>query len=73
VRNGRIVLDAPTNLPEGAEVQLAIVDGDNLTIEERAELHLSLERALDDSEAGRMVDAWRFLAVRRARARNRQP
>ena len=34
VINGRLVLDAPTNLPEGAEVELAVVDGDNQIIGE---------------------------------------
>jgi hypothetical protein len=67
VRNGRIVLDSPTDLPEGAEVELAVVDGDELTSDERAELHRSLDRALDDSEAGRVADAWTFLAAHRAR------
>jgi hypothetical protein len=66
VRSGRIVLDEPTDLPEGAEVDVAVVDGDNLSPEERAELHASLDRALDDSEAGRMVDAWKFLEAHRA-------
>jgi hypothetical protein len=66
VRNGRIVLDEPTDLPEGAEVEVAVVDGDDLGPEERAELHASLDRALDDSEAGRMVDAWKFLEEHRA-------
>jgi hypothetical protein len=67
VRNGRIVLDEPTDLPEGAEVDVAVVDGDDLSATERAALHASLDRALDDSEAGRMTDAWKFLEAHRAR------
>jgi hypothetical protein len=39
VRGGRLVLDEPTNLPEGAEVRVALVDGDELDDHERAELH----------------------------------
>src|SRR5438132_163573 len=72
VLHGRIVLDEPTDLPEGAEVEVAILDGDDLTPDERAELHASLDRTLDDSEAGRMSDAWKFLeAHRAARGANR--
>jgi hypothetical protein len=41
VRNGRLVLDEPTDLPEGAEVPLQLVDPDDLTDEERAALHAS--------------------------------
>jgi hypothetical protein len=42
----------PTDLPDGAEVEVVFID-DDLSAEERAELHASLDRALDDSEAGR--------------------
>ncbi|MBN1607544.1 MAG: hypothetical protein JW940_12985 [Polyangiaceae bacterium] len=66
VENGRIKLDQPTNLPDGAEVELVIVGGDELDDEERARLHASLERALDDEDAGRVVDADEFLAEVRA-------
>jgi hypothetical protein len=52
VENGRYVIDEPAALPEGAEVQLQVITGDELGDEERAALHASLERAADDSEAG---------------------
>jgi hypothetical protein len=71
VRNGRIVVDEPTDLPEGAEVDVAVEAGDHLSPDERAALHASLDRALDDSEAGRMVDAWKFLEEHRARREDR--
>ena len=51
VRKGRLVLDEPTNLPDGEEVELLPVDevllagGDGLDDEERARLHESLEGA----------------------------
>ena len=61
VRNGRLVLDEPTDLPEGAEVDVVVFD-DELTAEERAELHASLDRALVDSEEGLCVDPWEYLA-----------
>lgn len=70
VKNGRPVLDESTDLPDGAEVEVLVLN-DELTAEERAELHASLDRALDDSEAGRGVDAWEFLDRYRARREDR--
>ncbi len=70
VKNGRLVLDEPTDLPDGAEVEVVVI-GDELTPDERAELHASLDRALDDSEAGRSVDAADYLRQYRARRENR--
>ncbi len=65
VKNGRLVLDEPTDLPDGAEVEILVID-DELTSEERAELHASLDRALEDSDAGRGMDAWEYLKRYRA-------
>jgi hypothetical protein len=76
VQNGRIVIDDPaTDLPEGTELHLVPVedDGDDLDEEERAALHASLDRASDDEEAGRMVDAQEFLQSRRGRRENSHP
>lgn len=70
VKNGRLVLDEPTNLPDGAEVEVLVID-DELTAEERAELHASLDRALDDADAGRGMDAWEFLDQYRPRREDR--
>jgi hypothetical protein len=67
VENGRYVIDEPAALPEGAEVQLQVITGDELDDEERAALHASLERAADDSEAGRKMDAREHLKQYRAR------
>jgi hypothetical protein len=61
VQNGRLKLDEPTDLPEGAEIDLIAVEDDGLSAEERAELHASLDRALEDRQAGRMVDVWTYL------------
>jgi hypothetical protein len=66
VKNGRLVVDEPTDLPDGAEVEVVVID-DALTASERAELHASLDRALDDSEAGRGMDAGEYLTQYRAR------
>jgi hypothetical protein len=61
VRAGRLVLDEPTNLPEGAEVRVALVDGDELDDTERAELHAAILAAEAELDAGRAVseaDLW---------------
>ena len=48
VHNGRLVLDEPTDLPEGKVVELVPLDdvlahgGDELDDEDRAELHAAL-------------------------------
>jgi hypothetical protein len=67
VQNGRLVLDEPTELPEGMVLELAVVDaGDTLDDEERAALHAALEEGLAQAEAGEDVDA--FEALKRLRA-----
>jgi hypothetical protein len=65
VKNGRLALDEATDLPDGAEVEVLVID-DELTGQERAELHASLDRALEDSDAGRGMDAWEYLERYRA-------
>lgn len=72
VKNGRVVVDEPTDLPDGAEVDVVVID-DELTAEERIQLHASLDRALDDSYAGRSMDAGDFLRQYRERRENRSP
>ena len=67
VKNGRIVLDEPTTLPEGAEVRLWVVDGDDLDDEERAALHEAIREGLDDAKAGRTIDADDWVAELRLR------
>jgi hypothetical protein len=58
VRNGRLVLDEPTALPEGTEVDLLPLDpGDWLDSADRAALHNALLASQEDVEAGRLVDA----------------
>ena len=55
VRGGRLVLDEPTDLPEGSEVELVAVD-DDLDPEERARLDAALERSMAQAKAGQLVD-----------------
>lgn len=77
VHNGRLVLDEPTELPEGEVVELVPLDevlargGDYLDDEERARLHQSIERGIDDVKAGRTVDGREVIARLRASAAGR--
>jgi len=58
VHQGRFVVDEPTELPEGTEVDLLPLDpGDWLDAEDRAALHRALLASQADLEAGRLVDA----------------
>ena len=58
VHNGRLIMDEPTKLPEGAEVDLLPLDpGDWLDPADRAALHQALAASQEDLEAGRLVDA----------------
>ena len=68
VRNGRLVLDEPTDLPEGEVVDLVPIDevlaggGDYLDDEERTRLHAALERSVVQAEEGQLVDAEEVMA-----------
>ena len=67
VRNGRLVLDEPTDLPEGTEVELLPLDpGDWLDDADRALLHDALRQSEGDVEAGRLVSAEDVLRELRA-------
>jgi hypothetical protein len=58
VRAGRLVVDEPTTLPEGTEVELLPLDpGDWLDDADRAALHEALAQSEADVAAGRLVDA----------------
>jgi hypothetical protein len=57
VKNGRLVLDEPTELPEGTELVLAVVDdGQPLDEDERARLDESLRLGLAQARSGQLVD-----------------
>jgi hypothetical protein len=69
VQNGRLVLDEPTDLPEGSEVELTVVDeGDDLDDEDRARLHAALDRADEQLKAGRFVSGEDVIARLRRNA-----
>ena len=68
VQAGRLVIDEPTNLPEGTEVELLPLDpGDWLDDADRAALHAALADSNADVAAGRLVDAADVLREIRAR------
>ncbi len=73
VKDGKLVLDnAPTDLPEGTEVELTIVD-DEFEPEERARLIAAIEQSEEDIANGDYVDGMEFanqlLAKREAASR----
>jgi hypothetical protein len=65
VENGRIVMDEPTDLPEGTVLEvgnLEILDEeDDLDDEERASLHRALDEAIASVKAGQVVDGDEFI------------
>jgi hypothetical protein len=68
VRDGRLVLDEPTSLPEGTEVELLPLDpGDWLDEADRAALHAALAQSQSDVAAGRLTDAAAVLKQLRSR------
>jgi hypothetical protein len=64
VRNGRIVVDEPVDLPDGSELRVYLYDAasDGMGPEERAALEQALERSLAQADAGDLVDAEEVLA-----------
>ncbi len=73
VRNGRLLLDEPTDLPEGDVVELVQLDqvlangGDDLDDEERAELQRELEASIQEADTGQTEDFAKVLAELRQR------
>jgi hypothetical protein len=68
VRSGRLVLDEPTDLPEGTEIELLPLDpGDWLDDADRAALHEALRQSDADVAAGHLVDADEILRELRTR------
>jgi hypothetical protein len=73
VKDGRIVLDEPTDLPEGEVVYIKLVDGivaddrDDLDDGDRAELHRELDASIAEGEAGETEDFAQVLTELRQR------
>ncbi len=56
VKGGRLLLDEPTDLPEGAEVEL-VLPAEEFDPGERTRLDAALERSMAQARAGRFVDS----------------
>ena len=70
VVNGRIVLDEPTDLPEGSVVDLVLDEGsDSLDDADRELLHASLREGFEQFKRGEFVSAEDVLQVLRSKAR----
>lgn len=52
VQSGRLVLDEPTDLPDGIEVQLHFADSTEIDDDERKELYAALLEGSDELDAG---------------------
>lgn len=58
VHAGRLIVDEPTMLPEGTQVELLPLDpGDWLDEADRRALHAALAQSETDVAAGRLLDA----------------
>ena len=68
VKNGRLVVDEPTDLPEGTEVELLSVDDvDELDVDERARLYGFLTESIRTHVPGTGTPAAALLAEIRSR------
>ena len=68
VHKGRLVVDEPTDLPEGTVLDLVVDDeGDDMDDTERAALDASIARSLDAVRAGRVRPATEVVAGLRTR------
>jgi hypothetical protein len=68
VRNGRLVLDEPTDLPEGEVIELwpAEYIEDDFDDEERAAVRESLKESIEQMKSGQTIDMKEALAELRA-------
>ena len=69
VHNGRLVLDEPTDLPEGDVVYLQPLDAtldEEFDDEERAQVRQALDEGIEQMKAGQTIDVAEALAELRA-------
>ena len=59
VENGKLIVDQRTDLPEGAKVDLLVLDAQDgeMSAEEAAAFEASLERGLGQAERGETIPA----------------
>ena len=70
VKDGRLLLDEPTSLPEGTVLELVVDDeGDDLTDGERQALNEAIRRAWLSAAAGRVKPAKAIVDELRTRSK----
>ena len=70
VKDGRLLLDEPTSLPEGTILELIVDDeGDDLSGQERLALDEAIRRAWASAKAGRVTAAQAIVAELRSRSK----
>lgn len=70
VRNGRLILDQPTELPDGMVLDLVVDDeGDDLDQRDLEALNRAISRSLEQAAAGRSAPAHEILEKLRTRRR----
>jgi hypothetical protein len=62
VENGRIKLDEPTDLPNGKEVSLLLLDDDGLSEEDREQLLKMIDESLADEKSGNVESFSKLIA-----------
>ena len=67
VKDGRLLLDEPTDLPDGTEVELEAVPALDLTPQERARLDAAIEQGLAEADRGEGIPAEEVIRQLRAR------
>lgn len=68
VKNGRLVVDEPTNLPDGMALDLVLDDeGDELTPQERKVLDDAIAKAWASAQAGKLRPADQLIVELRSR------
>ena len=68
VKDGRLILDQPTTLPEGMTLDLVLDDeGDDLTPQERKALNEAITKAWTSAKAGRLRPAQDLIGELRTR------
>jgi hypothetical protein len=77
VKDGRLVVNEPTDLPGGEVVELVPLDevlangGDYLDDQDRERLHQTIRKGVEDVKAGRTVEARKVIEDLRSRAAGR--
>ena len=66
VQNGRIVVNEPTELPDGTEIEVVLVN-DDFDPEERAQLFAAIDEGAEDVTKDDHADGFEFIAQMRAK------